>query len=683
MLRKTILFGLFVCSTHIIFAQANYLNESKADKDKRMEWWRDARFGMFIHWGLYAVPAGEYKGDTGFGEWIMDEAKIPVPEYEKFAIAFNPVKFNADEWVKTAADAGAKYIVITSKHHDGFSLFDSKISNYDIMDRTPFKRDPLKELAEACKRQGITLCFYHSIMDWHHPDAKGDRFSLYRDNYLKTQLKELLTQYGPIGALWFDGEWIDEWTEDQGKDLYKYVRSLQPDIIINNRVGKGRSGMQGMNNYENAAGDFGTPEQEILNTSSTQDWESCMTMNDHWGYNKNDKNFKPAESLIWNLVDCAAKGGNYLLNVGPTAEGLIPAESVERMKEIGKWMKVNSAAIYKSKAWTHFEDNENTRYTTDNKGNIFVFVKGWPGENLVLKKIKPIKGSKIKFLGTPDLLNWTASENGISINIPVKYSIETNRPCSYVYVFQMKGKAEDVSMVPEIGNPEEQTKGFRIFENSTSLSITSPEPGASIFYTLDGSEPGINAKLYSGPINLDANCEVKAISMVKGKVSSNISVFEVRKARFEISLQSEASPKYIAAGSKTLVDGKHGSKKFTDGNWLGFEGNDFEAIIDLGNIKPINKVSVSFLQSHNSWIFLPLSLELYLSDDGKNYIPAGIEFGQIPKGYESDQVSEYTVLTSQSARFVKVKAKNTGICPSWHKGRNGKAWLFVDEMDVK
>ena len=285
----------------------DYLHESQKEKDKRMEWWRDAGFGMFIHWGIYSVPAGVYKDQALYAEWIMNQAHIPKKEYEKFAAEFNPVKFNAEAWVKMAKDAGMKYIVITSKHHDGFCMWDSKVSDYDIMDRTPFKRDVLKELSKACKKEGIRLCFYHSIMDWHQPWENAEEFPKYREEYLKPQLKELLTNYGDIGVLWFDGEWIKEWTEEQGRDLYNYARNLQPDIIINNRVGKGRSGMQGMNKDEKAVGDFGTPEQEILEGTSTLDWESCMTMNNHWGYASYDKNFKSAETLIHNLIDIAAK----------------------------------------------------------------------------------------------------------------------------------------------------------------------------------------------------------------------------------------------------------------------------------------------------------------------------------------------------------------------------------------
>jgi alpha-L-fucosidase len=342
--------------------KAGSAKEKVLTKDERMGWWRDARFGMFIHWGLYAVPAGTYKGErvNGIGEWIMNNGKIPVAEYEKFAGQFNPIGFNADEWVSLAKNAGMKYIVITSKHHDGFCLWDSKVTSYDVMDATPFKRDILKELAAACKKQGIKLCFYHSIMDWHHPDAQAPfypnyndtsksnpNFDRYVEDYLKPQLAELLTNYGPIGVLWFDGEWVKDWTEPKGKALYAYVRSLQPTIILNNRVGKGRKGMEGVSISPEYAGDFDTPEQQVPATGLPGvDWETCMTMNDTWGYKSYDDHWKSTEELIHTLVDVASKGGNFLLNVGPMPEGLIPEASVERLKEMGKWMAVNGESIH-------------------------------------------------------------------------------------------------------------------------------------------------------------------------------------------------------------------------------------------------------------------------------------------------------------------------------------------------
>ena len=326
-----------------------------------MAWFRDARFGLFIHWGVYSVPAGEWNGKTNYGEWFLEETKMPVSQYEKFAGQFNPVKFDAKEWVRLAKNAGMKYIVITSKHHDGFGMFRSDQTDWCIKS-TPFQRDPLKELADACRAAGLKLCFYYSIMDWHHPDwgtrrAWNDKATGTPDMdryvaYMKAELKELLTRYGPIGILWFDGEWESPWTHDRGVDLYDYVRSLQPNIIINNRVGKARAGMAGIDKGPERVGDYGTPEQEIPATGFGPgvDWESCMTMNNHWGYNKNDRNWKSSTTLIRNLIDCASKGGNYLLNIGPTSEGVFPEPCIERLEEIGKWMKVNHEAIYGTQA---------------------------------------------------------------------------------------------------------------------------------------------------------------------------------------------------------------------------------------------------------------------------------------------------------------------------------------------
>ncbi len=384
-------------------------DETKDAHDKRMAWWRQARFGLFIHWGLYAIPAGQWKGETKHAEWILTTAQIPVKEYEKFASQFNPVKFSAEEWVRAAKDAGMKYIVITSKHHDGFCLFDSKLTDYDVANATPFNRDIMKELSDECHKQGIEICWYHSIMDWHHPDylprrswetrsAEGANFARYVD-HMKGQVKELLTNYGKIGVMWFDGEWEYTWTPEKGVDLYNYVRSIAPNIIINNRVGKGREGMAGTYDPETASGDFGTPEQEIPATGLGYDWETCMTMNDHWGYNKNDHNWKSVEDLIQKLVDIASKGGNFLLNVGPTAEGLFPQPSVERLKAIGEWMRINGESIHGTTA-SLFESLDWGRSTT--KGNrIFLHVFAWPEDGKLTVPGLLSKAQKIYLLANP------------------------------------------------------------------------------------------------------------------------------------------------------------------------------------------------------------------------------------------------------------------------------------------
>jgi alpha-L-fucosidase len=354
---------------------------ASAGRDARMDWWRQARFGMFIHWGLYAVPAGEWQGRTDFGEWIRNNAKIPIDVYDQFRARFNPTAYDADAWVRMARSAGMKYIVITTKHHDGFALFDSKQGDFTVA-ATPFRRDIVKELVQACRRQGVRIGFYHSIMDWHHPDylprrdwekdrpATGADFERYVV-YMKAQLRELLTNYGPIDILWFDGQWESTWTASHGRDLYAYVRSLQPGIVINNRVG-GKSG------------DFGTPEQEIPATGQPGlDWETCMTMNGNWGYNRADKNFKPASVLVRNLVDIASKGGNFLLNVGPDAEGRFPAESVERLAAIGQWMNRHGESIYGTEAspFASLPWGRSTRKSLPgNVTRLYLHVFDWPAD---------------------------------------------------------------------------------------------------------------------------------------------------------------------------------------------------------------------------------------------------------------------------------------------------------------
>lgn len=426
------------------------LTESQDQYAARMKWFGDARFGMFIHWGVYSVPAGEWNGQIGYGEWIMENAKIPVSRYEKFADEFNPVKFNARDWVRIAKDAGMKYIVITSKHHDGFCLWDSKLTDWDIA-RTPFKHDPLKELSEACRAEGITFCLYHSIMDWHHPDYENRR--AWNDTatgtpdmnrymtYFKGQLREIITSYGPLGYIWFDGEWEGAWNTERGIETYNFVRELQPSLIANNRVGRARDGMMGFNKGA-GVGDYATPEQEIPPTSFGPGvfWETCMTINDHWGYNKRDQNWKSTRTLIHNLVDIASKGGNYLLNVGPTAEGLIPEGSAERLREMGAWLNSNGAAIYGTDAgpfrklpWGRCTQKTNGKETT-----LYLHVFNWPGDGkLFIPGLlnEPIAATLLVGGGK---LSAKRSADGVVIELPR----EAPDKFSSTVVLRVKGKIE-------------------------------------------------------------------------------------------------------------------------------------------------------------------------------------------------------------------------------------------------
>lgn len=403
-------------------------SETPQQRDARMAWFREARFGMFIHWGLYAIPAGHWNGTkvSGTGEWIQTNAPIQVGDYEPLRDRFNPVMFDADAWARAAKRAGMKYIVITSKHHDGFCLFDSKLTDWDVMS-TPFKRDIMKELADACRREGIRVCWYHSIMDWHHPDylprrkwevrpaagADMDRFQ----RYLEGQIAELLTNYGKIGILWFDGEWEDTWTHERGVRLAEHVRRLQPDIIINNRVDKGRNDMAGLDKAGQWAGDYGTPEQEVPATGFPGvDWESCMTMNDTWGYRSDDHNWKSSTQLIRTLCETASKGGNFLLNVGPTADGLIPQASLERMAEIGRWMDVNGESIY----GTHASPFKRLPWgrCTSRPGILYLHVFEWPDDGYLRVPGLLSEATSARILGSDRALTLARAGDDVVVTVP-------------------------------------------------------------------------------------------------------------------------------------------------------------------------------------------------------------------------------------------------------------------------
>ncbi len=346
----------------------------EARQDPRLGWWRQSKFGMFIHWGLYAIPAGVWKGERipGIGEWIMYRARIPAKEYERLAEQFNPVRFDAAEWVSLARNAGQKYMVITAKHHDGFCMFDSEVTDYNIVDATPFDRDPIEELAIACEKQDIKLGFYYSqTQDWHHPDGVGNDwdhdeeekdFADYLKNYVEPQVRELLTNYGPIGLIWFDTP--REITEEQSQSLLDLVHELQPDCLVSGRVG-------------NTLGDYAsTGDNAIPEEAVDMDWETPATINDTWGFKTHDHNWKSVETLVQKLVDIVSKGGNYLLNVGPTAEGVIPQPSVDRLLSVGHWLKRNGEAVYATTPGP-LQGLEGLR-STARPGKVYLHVFDWP-----------------------------------------------------------------------------------------------------------------------------------------------------------------------------------------------------------------------------------------------------------------------------------------------------------------
>lgn len=333
--------ALFLLTTHST-CQKNYLDESAEDFTQRMEWFTDAKYGLFIHFGLYSQLGGVWQGDTieKYAEWIQAHADIASQEYAMLTHTFNPAEFDADFIVSTSKKAGMKYLVVTTKHHEGFCLWDSKYTNFDIAN-TPFKRDIIKELADACRKYDIHFGTYYSIIDWHHPSQERNidnsgpgRWSDIRMKtgrkqeyitYMKNQVKELIENYD-TEIIWFDGDWVYWWDLASGIDMYNYIRQLKPDIIINNRVAK----------RELFKKDFGTPEQFHLENAVSYEWEACYTMNNSWGYKESDRDWKDAQTVYDKLMDINGKGGNLLLNVGPDGNGKIPQASINILLEVGE-----------------------------------------------------------------------------------------------------------------------------------------------------------------------------------------------------------------------------------------------------------------------------------------------------------------------------------------------------------
>ncbi|MBS1565460.1 MAG: alpha-L-fucosidase [Bacteroidetes bacterium] len=461
---KKLLLASVLCSSTFYSLQA----QTATNKD-RMEWWREARFGMFIHWGVYSVPAGTYKGQkiNRIGEWIMNRGKIPVADYQQFAKEFNPVKYDPDAWVRMAKEAGMKYIVITAKHHDGFAMFDSKASKWDIADATPYKKDLLKPLAEACRKYGIKLGFYYSqAQDWNNPGGAAARkvasegwanpdsaridaytethsghwdpaqttktMSQYIDEVAVPQIRELLTNYGDVAVLWWD---TPTGMTDEYAEKINALLKLQPNIITNDRLKR-----------PNYPGDYKTPEQRIPNLSELdgKDWETCMTMNETWGYKSYANNWKSPQTLIRNLVDIASKGGNYLLNVGPKSDGTFPQESVNILKEMGAWMKVNGEAIYDTKAspfglfsWGRCTKKENGKNTI-----LYFSVFEWPKDGKLT--IPGLKNEIVsaKLLANGLAVGTTRSAEGLVLNVPAT----APDPIATVIKVEVKGGVDAVTV---------------------------------------------------------------------------------------------------------------------------------------------------------------------------------------------------------------------------------------------
>ena len=434
----------------------------KTDKDVRMEWWREAKFGLFIHWGVYAVPAGKYGENTSYGEWIMHSAKIPSSEYKQYASQFNPVKYDPAAWVVVAKEAGMRYIVITSKHHDGFALYPSEVTDWDVVDATPYGKDLLGPLVKEAHKEGLKMGFYYSqAQDWNHPGGakarfeegdgwdeahKGD-FDLYLETIALPQAKEILSQY-PLDILWWD---TPTWMNEERTRPFVEALELRPDIITNNRLG--------------IDGDTKTPEQFVPVTGHEGDWETCMTMNGHWGYNAWDDNWKSSEELIHKLIEICSKGGNFLLNVGPTAEGEFPQPCIDRLQDMGAWLKVNGEAIYGTTAgpFNYLSWGAATR-----KGDLlYLHVTDWPENGL---------------LNVP--LGSSVSEAAMLIN--PKEPLELSREAGRI-VIELPGEAPDQVASVIVLKLAEEPLALPMASQGKSILASSEHPEHPASNAVDGS----------------------------------------------------------------------------------------------------------------------------------------------------------------------------------------------------
>jgi len=587
---------VIITTVAVLFFSVSLSAQQNAD---RLQWWREARFGMFIHWGPVSLKGTEISWSRG-GERRGIEGKgvLPVEVYDNLYKQFNPTQFNADDWVSIARSAGMKYMVLTAKHCDGFCLWPSEVDEYNI-GNTPFKRDVCGELARAAQKADMGIGWYYSPMDWRDPDCRTERNDVYVKR-MQGHLRELMGNYGRIDVLWFDTDGGPApW--DQAR-TYGLVRSLQSRLVINNRLSMGS-----MEDYRaqkiDPMADYQTPEQRVGAFDNQRPWETCMTLGTQWSWKPNDK-IKTYEACVRILVQCVSGDGNLLLNVGPMPNGEIEPRQVKVLQEVGAWLAKYGESIYGTRGGPFRNGGwgGSTR-----KGNIvYLHVMRWDNSQLVLP--------------------------GVAATIT---------------------------------KSEALTGGtVRVEQNSDGIVVRMSEEQQDRLNTIVRLE-------------LDRPVDQMEPLEVRGRISVDIE-------KVAIQLATPPSAKFSAKGVKSLVDGVRGTTDRMDGAWLGFEGNDFEALLDFRAARKVSRIVVGCLQEQVSWIFYPKTVEISVSDNGTGFRAVGKTDTAEPK--EDAEISGNDVSVTfvpVVARYVRIRVVNVGVCPAWHEGAGRKAWVLVDEIGVE
>ncbi len=724
-MKKIILLTIFCLS--LLFAETKYQpNWESLDSRPMPEWFTDAKFGIFIHWGPYSVPAWSPKGTYSewYQYWLQNKTLFgngnftgtevydyhkktygPHFSYYNFGEMFTADLFQPDDWAKLFEEAGAKYIVITTKHHDGFCLWPSEIAN----DRgfvwnsaqCGAGRDLIGELTASIRETDIKLGFYYSLYEWFHPWWQSDKPRFVKEHY-HPQFKDLIESYQP-DLIWGDGEWdmtTDDW---KSLDLLTWLfneSSVKDKIVINDRWGS---------ETRKKHGGYFTTEYEA-GTKFDKPWEECRGMGFSFGYNRNEdiEDYNSPQSLILMLADIVSNGGNLLLNIGPDHRGRIPVIMQERLKQMGKWLAINGEAIYGTTPWIkpcqwtygkkdykpegHYISGDFILKTTVNpdrgyarkeviftsKGNdVYAICPVYPREELVINGLTLPENGQVTFLATQQRPEWKNIDGNLHIRMPQFVPEILNNEMTYAYVFKISGIGE-FSPKPKI------EVNYTDITQKPLVTLSAKDSNSMIYYTFNGNIPDTSASLYSAPFTIDRSATIKARTIDAGKSPSEVAekFIKVIDEFVDFRLVYPPNKNYKGQNAVTLCDGIFGDMDFKSGKFLGFDGKDLIAEIELKQDKLINSVTISCLQKPGSWIMFPAEFEIYKSTDNENF-----EFVKKLdiEDFGNQELKKKFILEipMQSAKSIRVFVKNYGKLPEWHKSNGEDAWLFVDEIEVK